>query len=382
MISLAGEGQAEHGRPQRRARARPSRRTTWRPSIAGTVGGLQGRQRDRRARTSRGPRLFSLPLVVILSLLIFGSVVAALMPAVVGAIAVLGALAVVRLITELHRGLGVLDQRDHPARHRPRDRLRAVRDQPVPRGAGPAARRTIRRRPAKAIRVTMATAGRTVLFSGLTVAAAMSSLLIFPQNFLRSLGYGGIAAVLVAVVAALTVLPGDPAAARPPHRRRPAAVAPAPSRRGRQRPRRLGAARPRRDAPPGPGDGRRRGCAAVRRLALPRREVGLGRLPGAASGQPGPRRRGHAQRGLRPGAVDREHPARDRRTRPRWRRTPTRSRRSTASSTYARSPSEDGVTLLRASLGRQQPDPGVAGRRRARSATSPARTARTSWSVA
>ena len=53
----------------------------------------------------------------------------------------------------------------------------------------------------------MATAGRTVLFSGLTVAAAMSSLLIFPQNFLRSLGYGGIAAVLVAVVAATTVLP-------------------------------------------------------------------------------------------------------------------------------------------------------------------------------
>ena len=60
---------------------------------------------------------------------------------------------------------------------------------------------------AKAMRVTMATAGRTVLFSGLTVAAAMSSLLIFPQNFLRSLGYGGIAAVLVAVVAATTVLP-------------------------------------------------------------------------------------------------------------------------------------------------------------------------------
>ena len=49
----------------------------------------------------------------------------------------------------------------------------------------------------------MATAGRTVLFSGLTVAAAMASLLIFPQNFLRSLGYGGIAAVLVAMVAAL-----------------------------------------------------------------------------------------------------------------------------------------------------------------------------------
>ncbi len=42
----------------------------------------------------------------------------------------------------------------------------------------------------------MATAGRTVMFSGLTVAAAMSSLLVFPQGFLRSMGYGGIAAVV------------------------------------------------------------------------------------------------------------------------------------------------------------------------------------------
>ena len=54
---------------------------------------------------------------------------------------------------------------------------------------------------------TMTTAGRTVLFSGLIVAASLASLLLFPQNFLRSMGYGGMAAVLVAMVAALTVLP-------------------------------------------------------------------------------------------------------------------------------------------------------------------------------
>ena len=53
----------------------------------------------------------------------------------------------------------------------------------------------------------MTTAGRTVLFSGLTVAAAMASLLIFPQAFLKSMGYGGMAAVLVAMLAALTILP-------------------------------------------------------------------------------------------------------------------------------------------------------------------------------
>ena len=46
-----------------------------------------------------------------------------------------------------------------------------------------------------------------MLVSGLTVALALASLLIFPQAFLRSMGLGGMAAVLVAMLAALTVLP-------------------------------------------------------------------------------------------------------------------------------------------------------------------------------
>ncbi|MDQ3714948.1 MAG: MMPL family transporter, partial [Actinomycetota bacterium] len=58
-----------------------------------------------------------------------------------------------------------------------------------------------------AVAVTMATAGRTVMFSGLTVAVSLASLLLFPQVFLRSMGFGGMAAVLVAMVTALTVLP-------------------------------------------------------------------------------------------------------------------------------------------------------------------------------
>ena len=53
----------------------------------------------------------------------------------------------------------------------------------------------------------MATAGRTVAFSGLTVAISLAALLLFPQVFLRSMGFGGMAAVLVAMVGALTVLP-------------------------------------------------------------------------------------------------------------------------------------------------------------------------------
>jgi len=143
----------------------------------------------------------SMPFVLLLSLIIFGSVVAALMPVLIGGVAVVGALAVVRLITLFTDvsvfsvnvitliGMGLAIDYALFVVSRFREELAAGRT------------------PDEAVEVTMATAGRTVLFSGLTVAAAMSSLLIFPQEFLRSIGYGGIAAVLVAMLAALTILP-------------------------------------------------------------------------------------------------------------------------------------------------------------------------------
>ena len=143
----------------------------------------------------------SLPFVLLLSLIIFGSVVAAFMPVLVGGVAVVGALAVVRLITLFTDvsvfsinvitllGMGLAIDYALFVVSRFREELDAGRD------------------PSDAITTTMRTAGRTVLFSGLTVAAAMSSLLVFPQAFLRSIGFGGIAAVTVAMVAALTLLP-------------------------------------------------------------------------------------------------------------------------------------------------------------------------------
>jgi uncharacterized membrane protein YdfJ with MMPL/SSD domain len=60
---------------------------------------------------------------------------------------------------------------------------------------------------AEAIRRTLATAGRTVLFSSLTVAAAMGSLLLFPQRFLYSMGIGGMMVAALAGAVALVVLP-------------------------------------------------------------------------------------------------------------------------------------------------------------------------------
>src|SRR3954454_9949485 len=58
-----------------------------------------------------------------------------------------------------------------------------------------------------AMRRTMNTAGRTVLFSSLTVAAALASLIVFPQRFLYSMGLGGALVALLAASIALTVLP-------------------------------------------------------------------------------------------------------------------------------------------------------------------------------
>lgn len=149
---------------------------------------------------------YSLPIVLVLSLLIFGSLVAASMPVLVGAVAVVGALAVVRLLTLFTDvsvfsinvitlvGMGMAIDYALFVVSRFREELVKLPDDD-PEAVG------------TAVRATMATAGRTVLFSGLTVAASMASLLIFPQGFLRSMGYGGIAAVTVAILAALTVLP-------------------------------------------------------------------------------------------------------------------------------------------------------------------------------
>ena len=149
--------------------------------------------------------ILSMPLVLLLSLVIFGSVVAALLPVGVGAVAVVGSFGVVRLLTEITDvsvfainiitllGLGLAIDYALFIVSRFREERQARGDD----------RESVN----AAVAATIRTAGRTVLFSGLTVAAALSSLLVFPQGFLRSMAYGGIAAVLVAMVASLTMLP-------------------------------------------------------------------------------------------------------------------------------------------------------------------------------
>ena len=59
----------------------------------------------------------------------------------------------------------------------------------------------------EALMRTMATAGRTVLFSAMTVALSMSAMVLFPMYFLKSFAYAGVAVVAFAAVAAIVVTP-------------------------------------------------------------------------------------------------------------------------------------------------------------------------------
>jgi trehalose monomycolate/heme transporter len=153
-----------------------------------------------KSNVTRGERL-ALPVVLILLVFIFGGLAAASMPLLIGTLAILGAFTATRIIASFTPvstfavnsitllGLGMAVDYSLFMVSRFREELRAGRDT------------------RDAVAATMATAGRTVLVSGLTVALALASLLVFPENFLRSMGIGGMAAVLVAMLSALTVLP-------------------------------------------------------------------------------------------------------------------------------------------------------------------------------
>jgi len=174
------------------------------PGLQTQVGGSATVGRDITERISADiarAEMLSLPVLLVLLVLVFGSLVAASLPLVIGVVAILGAFTALRVVSEFTEvsvfsvnvvtilGLGLAIDYGLFMVGRYREEL----------GRGLATREAIVR--------TMATAGRTIAVSGLTVAVSLSGLLIFPQVFLRSMGAGGIAAVLVAVLAALTVLP-------------------------------------------------------------------------------------------------------------------------------------------------------------------------------
>ena len=143
----------------------------------------------------------AIPITMLLMLLVFGTLVASGLPAVIGAFAVLGSflalfittqftdvsIFAINLVTALGIGLGIDYALFIVTRFR----------EELAKGA----------EPDDAVIATVRTAGRTVVFSGITVAISLSALLVFPQFFLRSFAYAGIATVALAVIAAGVVLP-------------------------------------------------------------------------------------------------------------------------------------------------------------------------------
>lgn len=174
------------------------------PGLTTRAGGIVPFNQEANEQTIKDitrAELLSMPVLLVLLVVIFRGLVAAVLPLLVGGLAILGGFVAVRLLSYLEDisvfainiitllGLGMAIDYSLFVLSRFREELAAGHDVPV------------------ALRRTLATAGRTVTVSALTIALALASLLIFPQVFLRSLALGGISAVLIAMLASVTVLP-------------------------------------------------------------------------------------------------------------------------------------------------------------------------------
>ena len=143
----------------------------------------------------------AIPLSFLVLVWVFGGLLAASLPILVGLLAIFGAMTVLRLITfttdvsifalNLTIALGLALAIDYTLLivSRYRDELAAGADADA------------------ALVRTMETAGRTVLFSAATVALSMAAMALFPMYFLRSFAYAGVATVAFAAAAAVAVTP-------------------------------------------------------------------------------------------------------------------------------------------------------------------------------
>jgi putative drug exporter of the RND superfamily len=141
------------------------------------------------------------PIVLILLVLVFGSVVAASLPLGIGILAILGTFLTLRILSSFTEvsvyslnmttamGLGLAVDYSLFVVSRYREELRKGK------------------LVYEAIERTLETAGRTVLISALTVAVSLSALLVFPLTFFKSFAYAGIPTVLLAAVGTVIVLP-------------------------------------------------------------------------------------------------------------------------------------------------------------------------------
>ena len=143
----------------------------------------------------------AIPLSFVVLVWVFGGLLAAALPMVVGVFAILGSLAVLRAVTfvtdvsifamNLTAAMGLALAVDYTLLiiSRFRDELAGGADRD------------------EALVRTMTTAGRTVLFSAMTVALSMGAMVLFPMYFLKSFAYAGTAVVAFAALAAVVIAP-------------------------------------------------------------------------------------------------------------------------------------------------------------------------------
>ncbi|MEU3896707.1 MMPL family transporter [Streptomyces sp. NPDC045251] len=165
-------------------------------------GPLLGDELGERAQEDvKNAELISLPVVLVLLLVVFGGLRAAGLPLLVAVAGIAGAflglfafsqftdISVYAIQVTTMLGLGLAVDYALLMLVRFREERREVPDV------------------VEAVHRTVAAAGRTVLFSGLTVAVSLAGLLVFPSTFLRSMGLAVAAVVVVDMLAALTLLP-------------------------------------------------------------------------------------------------------------------------------------------------------------------------------
>ena len=168
---------------------------------AGGVGVVGNAITEKISEDLKISEFISIPLTFILLAFVFGALAASAMPLIVGVAAILGAffiLFLISLVTDvsvyalnLTTGMGLGLGIDYALLMVNRFREEIHHDKSVE----------------DSVVTTMATAGKTVFYSGLTVLVTMVSLTFFPLPFLKSFGYAGVSVVALAVVGAIFGLP-------------------------------------------------------------------------------------------------------------------------------------------------------------------------------
>jgi RND superfamily putative drug exporter len=174
------------------------------PGLTVRFGGLTAMTQQVNAQALKDiarAEMFSMPLLMLLLVVVFGSAVAASLPFAVGVAVAFGSLVLLRVVTYFAEistfavnvvtifALALAIDYALLIVNRFREELAlggSVDD---------------------AVERTMATAGRTVAYSGLTVAASLTCLIVFPSRFMHSMGYAGVAVALFAVAGSLVLLP-------------------------------------------------------------------------------------------------------------------------------------------------------------------------------